>query len=138
MEEQSTPATQTASGGTTSKEEVLDLQRQRMEAMVKRDIAQLNRLMADELTYTHTTGRVDTKSQLIASIESGRLKYESMEPEEVDVRLYGSTALVTGTARVRVVTQQGPTSFAIRFLDVYASRNGQWQAVAWQSTRLPD
>jgi len=42
--------------------------------------------------------------------------------------------VVTGHAKFHV----GDNKFEARFIDVYAKRNGAWQMVAWQSTRLPD
>ena len=42
---------------------VIDLDKQRMDAMAKKDIAALNALIADDLVYTHSTARLDTKQE---------------------------------------------------------------------------
>ena len=50
---------------------VIDLDKQRMDAMAKKDIAALNALIADDLVYTHSTARLDTKKSLIGNMETG-------------------------------------------------------------------
>ena len=117
--------------------EIIELDGQRMRAMVHVDIAALDRILANDLTYTHSTGRVDTKTTLLASLRSGELKYEMIEPENVEARVYGDAAVVTGRATMAVQSRNQKSSFQIRFTDVYVKRHGRWQMSAWQSTRLP-
>ncbi len=118
---------------------VLAAQKERMQAMVRGDVEALGRLMADDLTYTHASGVIDTKASLLSSIKSGKLKYKSIDPGQPRVRIYGNTGILTGTATVQVEsTMAGPAPFQIHFTDVYVKKgDGSWQAVAWQSTRPP-
>ncbi len=51
---------------------VIELDRKRMNAMAQKDIATLNALLSDDLVYTHSTGRLDTKHSLIGAMESGQ------------------------------------------------------------------
>jgi ketosteroid isomerase-like protein len=55
----------------------------------------------------------------------------------VQVRAYGSTAVVIGQVKVALVSGGQPKDMVLRFLDVWAKRAGKWQMVAWQSTKLP-
>ena len=119
-------------------QEVLQVQLERMEAFVNRDFAVLDKIMAKEMTYTHTSARLDTKAEMIGLMESGRLRYESMERQEANVRLYGETAVVTGRSRIHVVSGGADLRFSLLFLEVFAHKDGRWQSVAWQSTRLPE
>ena len=115
-------------------DEILELENRRIEAMTKGDTQALEGILADDLIYTHTTARLDTKASFIESIKSGRTNYKSVERKDVEVRQLGDTAVVTGHAKFHV----GDNTFEARFTDVYAKRNGAWQMVAWQSTRVPD
>ena len=115
-------------------DEILALEDRRIEAMIKGDVKALEEILADDLIYTHTTARLDTKASFIEAIASGRSNYKSVERKDVEVRDLGDTAVVTGQARFHV----GNNKFEARFIDVYAKRDGAWQMVAWQSTRLPD
>lgn len=117
---------------------IIDLDRKRMTAMAGKDIATLNTLLADDLVYTHSSARLDTKQSLIGGMESGSTVYNSVEPSDVKAQDLGSAVVLTGIARIRVTSGGKPNAFAVRFTDVYANRGGKWQMVTWQSTRLPE
>ncbi|MDA0264135.1 MAG: nuclear transport factor 2 family protein [Chloroflexi bacterium] len=115
-------------------DEIIALENRRIEAMVSGDVAALGEILADDLIYTHTTARLDTKESFIDAVKTGRSNYKSVDREDVKVSQYGDTAVVTGHAKFHV----GDNKFDARFIDVYAKRNNAWQMVAWQSTRVPD
>jgi ketosteroid isomerase-like protein len=119
-------------------QKIIDLDKKRMEAMAKKDIATLDALISDDLVYTHSTARLDTKQSLIGNMEAGSTVYTSVVPSDVKAQDLGDTVVLTGSCRISVMSQGRPNSFGVRFTDVYANRGGQWQMVAWQSTRLPD
>ena len=119
-------------------QKVIDLDKQRMDAMAKKDLATLNALISDDLVYTHSTARLDTKKSLIANMESGSTVYTSVVPSDVKAQDLGDTVVLTGSCRISVMSQGRPNSFGVRFTDVWANKGGQWQMVTWQSTRLPD
>jgi ketosteroid isomerase-like protein len=110
----------------------------RFQAMVGRDRQALEGLLADDLTYTHSTGQLESKAQLLELISSGALVYRSIEPEEVAVRVYGDAAVVTGRALIRVENRGQALVLPVRFTSVYVNRDGLWRLAAWQSTRLPE
>jgi ketosteroid isomerase-like protein len=117
---------------------IIDLDRKRMTAMAEKDIATLNELIADDLVYTHSSARLDTKQSLIGNMESGSTVYTSVVPSDVKAQDLGDTVVLTGSCRIGVNTGGRANSFGVRFTDVYANRGGRWQMVTWQSTRLPD
>ena len=117
---------------------IIELDKKRMEATGKKDIATLNELIADDLVYTHSSARQDTKKSLIAAMESGQTVYTAIVPSEVKAHDCGDAVVLTGVARISVLSNGKPNSFGVRFTDVYANRGGRWQMVVWQSTRLPD
>ena len=117
---------------------IIDLDRKRMTAMAEKDIATLNAVIADDLVYTHSSARLDTKQSLIGNMESGSTVYTSVVPSDVKAQDFGDTVVLTGSCKISVNAGGRPNSFGVRFTDVYARRGGRWQMVAWQSTRLPD
>lgn len=119
-------------------QKIIELDKKRMTAMAQKDIATLNALLADDLVYTHSSARIDTKQSLIGAMESGTTVYTAVEPSEVKAQDLGSAVVLTGVARIRVNSNGNALNFGVRFTDVYANNNGQWQMVTWQSTRLPD
>jgi ketosteroid isomerase-like protein len=117
---------------------IIELDRKRMTAMAEKDVAALRELLADDLIYTHSSARLDTKQSLIGNMESGSTVYQAVEPSDVKAQDLGSAVVLTGIAKIRVTSGGKPNAFAVRFTDVYANRGGKWQMVTWQSTRLAD
>ena len=116
---------------------IIDLDMKRMLAMAAKDFATLNAVLADDLIYTHSSARLDTKKSLIGNMQSGATVYTSLEPSEVKAQDLGDAVVLTGIAQIKVMSNGTPNAFGVRFTDVYAKRNGRWQMVPWQSTRLP-
>ena len=119
-------------------DEIIALENRRTEAMINQDVPVLEEILADDLSYTHSTARMESKAEFIAALTSGRTEYRSIDRKDVRVRQYGDTAVVTGQAKMHVSGNGRDNRFEIRFLNVYAKRQGVWQMVAWQSTKLPD
>ena len=114
---------------------------QATEQALREDLAAAYRLIAhfgmDDLIYTHSSARIDTKQSLIGAMQSGATVYTGVEPSDVKAQDFGNVVVLTGTAQIKVTSNGTPNAFAVRFIDVYARRAGKWQMVTWQSTRLP-
>jgi len=108
----------------------------RFRLMVQNDLDALAPLLAEDLVYVHTTGKMDTKQQFLDSLRSGALRYRSIEPSETLVRTTGDTATVTGRAKMGVTVGGAVLDFEMRYTAVYRSTRGRWQLVSWQSTRI--
>jgi ketosteroid isomerase-like protein len=119
--------------------EVMAAEQARVAALDASDVAALDRIMADDVTYVHASGKVDTKASYLGAIRSGKLRYIAWTPKELHVRLLGpDSAVINGEYAVRVTdarVQPAPFDISIFILTVYARRDGRWQQVAWQSTR---
>ncbi len=124
--------------GAGAEDAVKQAERDWASAVVKKDYAVLDRVLADDLAYTHSDGRLDTKKDLVESLRSGKQTYDAAEHQSMDVRLIGKdVALVR--ARLRMTAAAGgkpatPANFSA--LRVYQLRQGRWQLVAHQSARL--
>jgi len=116
---------------------VIDLDARRMQAMVAKDVKALEAMLADDLVYTHSSARLDTKKSLIDNMVKGATVYTGCTPSDVKAQDLGDSVVLTGIAQIKVVVNGTPNAFGVRFTDVYARRGGSWQMVTWQSTRLP-
>jgi ketosteroid isomerase-like protein len=121
-------------------EELQRAEHKRIEALVSSDVPRLEKLLGDDLTYTHSTGITESKAEFLHRIQSGELKYDSMQNEnDVSVRLYNDTGVLTGTSRVRVRARGQVLNLHIRFTEVWVKRDhGSWQLAAWQATRIAE
>lgn len=113
------------------------VERQRFAAMVAVDRPKLERMLADSLKYCHSNGRCETKAEFIDNLESGQMKYRSIRVLEIRPRPVGTAMLVQGRVAIEAEQAGEPLSLQLAYTDVYESRGGIWQMVAWQSTRLP-
>lgn len=118
-------------------DEIRRAETDRFAAMVKADVATLDKLLAPELSYTHGDARVVDKSIFLAELKAGDFKYLTIAPNDVKVRVYGSTAVVTGGAGMDIVNKGVPAKIRIRYTNTQIKKSGSWQMVAWQATRLP-
>jgi len=117
---------------------IIELDRQRMQAMAEKDVPTLQAVLADDLIYTHSSARLDTRHSLIGAMQSGATVYTAVEPSDVVAQDLGDAVVLTGVAAISVTSGGKPNSFRVRFTDVYARRGSGWQMVTWQSTRLND
>jgi ketosteroid isomerase-like protein len=114
----------------------IEADRTRFEAQVKADVAALDKLLAPELTYVHSSGVLDSKDAYIGAIKSGKTKYKSIVPEEVTARAFGDVTIVNGKATVDLVSDGQDRHLILRYTDVWVKRDGKLQMVSWQATRL--
>lgn len=103
------------------------------QAVIKQDKAALERLLAEDLTYTHASGKTQDKTEYIAAITKGPGTYESFTESDTKIRMYGNSAILTGFVDVKLV---GKTPYRVRTIEIYIQRGGQWQLTAKQSARI--
>ena len=135
---QPTGVTMTKNAGAPAAEEaVRAAELARFKAQTSGDLKALDALLGDDLIYTHSSAAVDSKASYVESMRSGALKYQTIEPRDLQVRVFGTTAVITGAAHITAVSKGLPVDNQLRYTDVWVLRDGRWQMVSWQSTRLP-
>ena len=117
-------------------EQAKALDRKWAEATIHADVAVLNQILSDDLTYTHSSGETQSKAEFIASVRSTEMQYHSIEFESANVRFYGNTALVSSHVRVHVTAARHDQSVHACFLHVWVKKNNRWQLAAHQATKL--
>jgi ketosteroid isomerase-like protein len=116
--------------------EIRNLEMLRFRALTGADVPALERLLSDDLIYTHASGWRQTKAEFLASIRSGELLYHSFASDSANVHGYGNVVMVTGHAAAKVRAKGQELNVSLLYLEVYVKQDGRWQLVAWQSTRL--
>src|ERR1700680_4274868 len=105
---------------------IIDLDKKRMTAMAQKDIATLNELIADDLVYTHSSARLDTKASLIGNMESGSTVYTSVVPSDVKAQDFGDTVVLTGSCRISVNSGGNAMGFGVSFPAGRGTKGGEW------------
>jgi len=117
--------------------EVEALEKARFKAQIALDVATLRPMLADDLYYCHSSGMCQNKEEFIGFVTSGTNKYLAMDVISMKPRLVDGAVVVNGKLDIRVITNGKEQHFQGIYTDVYAKRDGRWQLVTWQSTRLP-
>jgi ketosteroid isomerase-like protein len=121
----------------SSEKEILALEDRRYTSMTGGDYGALEALLHDELLYTHSSGRTDTKASWLDSLRCGKTRYKSAVFGARKVRMLGDTALVTGDAHIEAEIAGQPRTLKLVFLNVWTQTPKGWKFIAWQSTPQP-
>src|SRR5947208_16161107 len=115
---------------------IIQLERDWGEALANRDLVALDRILGDDHSVITKDGSVLTKAQELA--KHGESADELFDLEPMKVRVFGDTAVVTGGHREKSQYHGRDTSGHYRWMDVFVKRNGRWQAVASELTRVEE
>ena len=119
-------------------EDLLKLEVEFAEAIVKNDADAIERFVADDWVIIDPDGSIIDKAHFLGVIRSGALSHQMMESEDWRVRVYGDTALATGLTKTkgRFIGQDFNTRE--RATDVFVKVSGRWSCVLTQLTRFSE
>ena len=103
-----------------------------VKALVRGDAATLDRIMADDFVFTYPL-EGDDKTRFITDVVSGDLNVEYLNRENVSVRVWGSTAVLTGLDSAKWIYQGRDFMGKYKIVHVYANRDDEWRLVAVQA-----
>ena len=103
---------------------------------IKKDVDTLNRILAEDWIGIDFEGTILNKAQALQGIASGSGSLQSTVLRDIKVRVYGNTAIVTGSDTEKGQFHGRDSSGRYLWTDVFVHRNGRWQAVSSQSTKL--
>ena len=111
-------------------QEIRQLDHERIQAQIGADAAALDRIYADDFIGVGPSGTVRTKPQVISDFTSGQLKFQSITTDEVQVRVYGNTAVETGLSTMIGQDKGKAVPRDTRFTRVWVKQQGRWRLVA--------
>jgi len=120
----------------TAEQEVRQVHRSRLQALVSADLNRLDKILADDLIYISPIGKVQTKAEIVSDLKSGALRVSSIEQGEPGVRVYGDAAVVVYLTTSKFSDNGKEYNNEIRATSVYVRRDGRWQLVSQQLTRV--
>jgi ketosteroid isomerase-like protein len=104
------------------------------QAMMKKDGAALQKLLHDDITYSHSNGRNQTKAEVITATTTGNATIETMDFSETTVRVFGTTVLIRANVEMRNAADGKSQTFHLNVLHVWQKGPGGWQMIARQAT----
>ena len=120
----------------SAEEALIALERGWNEAFYARDVEFLESILADDFIVTYDDGARGDKARELALAESFNQRVISATQEDFIVRVYGDTAVVWFTLRVVGIRRGQEAEITLRYTDVWIVRDGRWQCVSSQSTRV--
>ena len=123
-----------------SKLEVEQLLRQMndewVKALVRGDGETLSRIMAEDFFFAYPM-EGDDKNQFIGDVVSGDVRVEYLNRENVGVRIWGDTAVLTGKDSAKWYYKGRDFSGHYKIIHIYSHRDGKWQLVSVQACPIP-
>ena len=120
-----------------SDQEILaQLEREWDTAFHRRDVAFVGTLLADEFVATYDDGTRADRAKELALAATFNQQVDSSVLDDFIVKVYGDTAVVWFTLHLVGPKDGKPLALTFRYLDVWVLRDGRWQCVASQSTKV--
>jgi ketosteroid isomerase-like protein len=116
---------------------VLHAEDRRYRAMQDADLAILDQLCDDALSYAHSSGVRDTKAEYFAKVRSGYYVYHRIDHPVERVEVRGDTAIVVGRMTADIDVQGVPKTIDNLALAVWTRASGAWRLLAYAPTSLP-
>ena len=108
------------------------------ELRMKPDVDGLDRILADDWMLTHSDGRVQYKADYLDELRTSTRRNQGIGKEDLRVRRYGDTMVVTGTSVQSGVSNGVPWSGRFRFTRVWVQRDDAWKMIASHSSRMAE
>jgi hypothetical protein len=116
---------------------ILDLSKRKFDWLVNKKMDSLKFILDDHLKYIHSNGWIQTKKEVIDDCASGKLLYQKIEISETSVRLYGTTAIVTGKGNFSGTVNQTTFAMDLAYTEVYIKKDNHWLLVSRHSNKMP-
>lgn len=118
--------------------EIETLEMQWRDAQLSNDVAVMDRLLADDYIGISASGTIETKTEALALRRAGTLHITTLDLNDLKVRIYGDTAVVTSRADLEGTNGAANISGKYRYTRVYNRRYGQWKIVSFEASRIHD
>lgn len=106
-------------------------------AIVRKDKAAIEANMAEDFRQIDGDGDIETKTSFVNGVVSDKLEIDPYKVEDFEIRLYGNVALLSGRTKMTGRYEGMPFKSHYRYIDIYAQRDGKWQIVSVQISKIP-
>jgi len=127
---------QAAAAGPSVEDQLKKMEKDRAAAVVKGDVATLEKLTSDDYILINANGQLSDKPTTMNNIKTGNIKLTANEVSDLKVRVYGNTAVVTGKSDAKGSIGGRELKGPVMFTRVYVKKDGKWQSVSFQQTPI--
>jgi ketosteroid isomerase-like protein len=120
----------------TAEEELLKIEKEFAETILKNDVEGIGRLVTDDWIIIDPNGEIVDRARFFEVIKSGALTHDLMESEDLRVRVYGDSAVVTAVTHTKGKFMGQEFRTQERATDVFVKHDGRWQCVLTHLTQF--
>jgi ketosteroid isomerase-like protein len=117
-------------------EELLKVEKGFVDAIAKNDLEAIERFVTDNWIIINADGGIIEKERFLEVIKSGALTHEMMQSDDIRVRVYGDSAVVSALTRSKGKFMEQEFTTHERSTDVFVRHDGRWRCVLTQLTRF--
>jgi ketosteroid isomerase-like protein len=114
-----------------------NLERELNRAIAQRDAKRVDEMLSDDWVLITGSGRMKTKQDVLAEISLPDLEYQDNDTRDVMVRVWGDTAVLTGTLHQRYRLRGQQQDVTLRYTDTWTRSGDSWRQVSGHASRLP-
>lgn len=123
-----------ADPSTDWRDQVLAVDEARYRALMASDVDRLDHLLTEDFIYIHNAGFYDDKVAYLGRIRRGDVRYSDWHRVSAQIRIYGSTALMTGHMRMVANLPDQAIQLDNLYLAIWVLIDGDWRLASWAST----
>ncbi len=120
----------------SDEQQIRQIEREWLDATVKRDGAYLQKVETDDYTITGPDGRLLSKAENLKDATSGETVFDNIQIDDLKIRFYGDTAVVNGLGTVKSHAKSQHSTGQYSWTDVFVKTNGEWKAVSAHVTAV--
>jgi len=107
-------------------------------SVVAQDFDALDDILHDDLIYAHSTGIIESKSEYLGKLKSGRQRYDAIDHHETTIRVFGDAAVAHSIVTMKGATAGEPFDNKLMMIHTWVKDGDEWRLAAHQTTRLAE
>lgn len=119
-----------------AEQDVLNLSKRKFVWLIEKQRDSLDLLLDERLMYIHSNGWTQSKAEVFDDMQSGKLVYKQVDIDATQVRVYGNTAIVTGTGRFQGSREDKEFDLPLSYTEVYVKQGKRWLLATRHANRM--
>jgi hypothetical protein len=116
---------------------LIDLHKKKFSWLVNKNYDSLQVLLDENLLYIHSNGMTESKADVFNNLKNEVISYTRSDVTEAQVRVFGNSAIVTGTGMFVGKAKGTPFELTLSYTEVYVKNGARWKLVSRHACRLP-
>lgn len=110
----------------TDEEKLIATVKEFHQALVKKNTVSINQQTDKALSYGHSNGWIETKTEMIKDLETGYISYQGFKEDSITISMNGNMANVRFDAEVGATLNGTASTFRLKILEVWVKKNKRW------------